>query len=117
MDHMRASDGRDMRILLTSHIYLVQADRPERAFDYICYSSNGSDIRCADILARRPFTLYLQGSWTLYTCHSALRLPPMCPVMWLPGSHQACAPSIATVSVLGRPEEPLYQSVQLLGCA
>ena len=57
---------------MVSGRYLVQADRPKRALDYICYSSNGSDIRCAYILARRPFTLYLQGSRTLYTCHSAL---------------------------------------------
>ena len=57
---------------MASGDYLVQADRPKRALDYICYSSNGSDIRCANILARRPLTLYLQSSWTLYTCHFPL---------------------------------------------
>ena len=61
-----------MRNLMAPCDYLVQTDRPKRALDYICYSSNGSDIRCAYILARRPFTLYLQGSRTLYTRHSVL---------------------------------------------
>ena len=61
---------------MTPHDHLVQADRPEGAFHYVCHSSNGSDIRCANILARRSFTLYLQGSWTLYTCHSVLLTSP-----------------------------------------